>query len=288
MAGTMLLSYDVERIPGVNPPDEFSRQLLGYVVDEDATSQFVGAISPLLRELDAPCTLFITGMTLERYAELLQPLVDDPHLDLQQHSYSHVPFKTIVEERDDEAGTRVLRRAAPLEQVIEEVWKTQQLFAQKLGIACLGITCPFGHYRGLSDRPEILQLLHGFGLRYVRSFARTASDYQPLSVEVQPFWYDLQGLPEMLEIPIVGWHDVGWKMRHGWEKTDEYLSYLRSTVDAIADRDLVWSVLQHDWSSIQYDPELTVSRELIAYARNRGVELLSHTEFYKRKLELDR
>lgn len=281
----LLMSYDVERILGVNPPDDFAMKLVGHVFDKDITATFLERAYQTYSELNVPMTMFITGMTLEENVNRFDRFLGDSKFDIQQHSYSHVPFKTIVEERDDEAKTRVFREGATLERIEEEVDKTNQLFEKHLGIKCIGITCPFAYYRGLSDRPDVLRLLYKLGIRFLRSYGRNEKDYQPVFLDVQPFLYDLQGLPDMLEIPICAWHDVGWKTKYGWNNTGKFIEYLKTQIDLIAEKDLTWSFLQHDWSSMEDDRGMNITREVVAYAQEKGVELLTHSDFYYRMLE---
>ncbi len=282
---TLLLSFDVERIPGVNPPDDFSRRLLGYVVAEDLTRPFLEALAQVLHNEDAPATLFVAGMNLEHFADAFEPLAADEHFDLQQHAYSHQPFKCIAEERDDKARTRVLRLPLPPQGVFEDIIRAEAIFRRVLGRRPIGITAPFAYWRGLADAPSVLEILSDLGYRFVRSYGRTATDYQPLPVEqAQPFTYDLQGFPELMEIPITGWHDVGFKTRFGWTEPHKFADYVCSELDRLAGTDLVWSLLQHDWSSVQYDEDLTVTRRIIRHARDAGWTLLSHADFYAQHL----
>jgi len=276
----LLLSFDVERIPGVNPPDDFSRRLLGYVVDEDLTRGFLQALQAALAEEEAPATLFLAGMNLERFGDAYAPIAADLRFDLQQHAYSHEPFKVIAEERDDDARTRVFRPCLPPQAVFEDVLRAERVFREVIGRRPVGLTAPFGYWRGLADQPTVLETLRDLGYLFVRSYGRTATDYQPLPVEqAQPFLYDLQGFPELMEIPIAGWHDVGFKTRFGWGEPTGFLDHVCAELERLADRDVVWSLLQHDWSSVQYDEELTVTRGILRRARALGWELMSHAAF---------
>ncbi|MBC7287452.1 MAG: polysaccharide deacetylase family protein [Armatimonadetes bacterium] len=277
----LLLSFDVERIPGVNPPDDFSRRLLGYVVDEKVTVGFLQALRRVVHEEDAPVSLFIAGMNLETFADAYGPLLSDPHFDLQQHGYSHEPFKCIAEERDDEARTRVLRLPLQPQAIYEDVLRTELIFRKIIGRKPIGLTAPFAYWRGLADAPAVLEILADLGYAFVRSYGRTATDYQPLATEqAQPFIYDIQGFPQIMEIPITGWHDVGFKTRMGWDQPQRFADYVCAQLDRLAGSQLTWSLLQHDWSSVQYDAELSVTRRIIRHARKAGWELLSHSRFY--------
>ncbi len=276
----LLLSFDVERIPGVNPPDDFSRSLLGYVVDERLTETFLEALVEVLRSEAAPATLFVAGMNAEIFCDAYREIAGEELLDIQQHAYSHQPFKAIAEERDDEARTRVFRQPLPPQAVYEEVLRTGQILASITGKRPVGITAPFAYWRGLADCPAVLEILADLGYRYVRSYGRTATDYQPLETEVaQPFRYDIQGFDQLIEIPITGWHDVGFKTRFGWQRPELFADYVCTKLDELAGTDLVWSLLQHDWSSVQYDEELSVTRRIIRHARKAGWRLMSHSQY---------
>ena len=283
---TLLLSFDVERIPGVNPPDDFSRHLLGYVVAQDLTPAFLQALRQVLADEDAPATLFIAGMNLEHFSDAFAPLAADPHFDLQQHAYSHQPFKCIAEERDDEARTRVLRTPLPPQSIFEDIVRAETIFRRAIGRRPIGITAPFAYWRGLADAPAVLEILADLGYCFVRSYGRTPTDYQPLPIDqAQPFIYDLQGFPQLMEIPITGWHDVGFKTRFGWREPEKFADYVCSELDRLAGTDLVWSLLQHDWSSVQYDEGLSVTRRIIRHARAAGWTPMSHADFYRRYCE---
>ncbi len=283
---TLLLGFDVERIPGLNPPDDFSRRLLGYVVDESLTLGFLQALQRLLAEEAAVATLFIAGMNAECFPEAYRVLADDPHFDLQQHAYSHEPFKCIAEERDDEMQTRVFRPCLPSQAVFEDLLRGEQAVTSAVGCRPVGLTAPFAYWRGLGDQPLVLETLWDLGYRFVRSYGRTPTDYQPLPVDqAQPFRYELQGFSGLMEIPITGWHDVGFKTRFGWEEVARFADYVCGELDRLAGTDLVWSLLQHDWSSVQYDENLTVTRSILRRARALGWQVLSHTEFYSTHLD---
>ena len=111
---------------------------------------------------------------------------------------------------------------------------------------------------------------------------RACPDYQPVPFDITPFRYEIQGHPEIVEFPIHGWQDVHWKMVNGWEKTAEYLDFLKKTVDEVADEGLLWSYGTHDWSSIREDPEMKTIRGLIEYALERGLEIVDYRTYYER------
>ena len=55
------------------------------------------------------------------------------------------------------------------------------------------------------------------------------------------------------------------------------------TLDDIARRDLVWSYVQHDWSSIRGDPSMSLTEGLLRGAQERGVEIVHYADYYERR-----
>jgi hypothetical protein len=100
--------------------------------------------------------LFVVGQTLERWLPQFQDIAGDPLFDIQQHTYSHQLLKTVYIE--DGRSVRVVPGVST-EETREEVRKTSMILAEHLGVLCIGLTGPWCYYRGLRDRPDILQVL---------------------------------------------------------------------------------------------------------------------------------
>ena len=256
--------------------------LIGYDVEAQPdslwpTAQFLSTMQALHEGLDVPATLFIVGQTLEANVEALRPLVDHPLFDLQQHTYSHLLLKTVVMD----SGTGVeLMEGGSLAQIAQEVTKTQRLFRELLGVECIGLTGPYGYYRGLQDRPDILRVLYAAGIRFTRTDARNGSDWQPVPLDRQPYWYDLQGV-EILEFPIQGYQDVYRRRACGWKDLDCYFQGLQGEIEEVAERDLILDYCQHDWSSIREDPEMSLTRRIIRYAQGQGIQFGLYREVWQ-------
>jgi len=261
---TLLIGYDVE---DQNP-------------DSKATEHFLKTASKIHRELNAPCTLFICGRTLENNVDAFKKIKAEygDLFDLQQHTYSHVLLKTVFQE--NEHG-KTMFRGGTLEQIREEVRKPTKLLKEHLDVDCIGLTGPYCYYRGLSDRPDILEIIYEIGIRFTRTYARNERDWQPVSFDVQPYWYDTQGFDDVLECPVQGWQDCILRDEIGWGNHDGYLNELKKNLDYIAKHDLVWGYAQHDWSSIREDLDMSITRGMIEYAQSLGVEIKSYLEFYK-------
>lgn len=259
--------------------------LIGYDVEcpperADETGHFLKQAYRVHTELGAPCTLFVMGKTLESNVGDFQRLRGERLFDFQQHTYSHILLKTVVIEHP--TGEVQVVKGGSLEQIREEVDRTNRLLLRYLAVTCLGITGPWGYYRGLSDRPDVLEILHNLGMRFTRTYARNKKDYQPVALKVQPFWYEPQGLPDILEIPVNGWQDVYLRGKYGWKDTQKYLDHVKKDIDYVSDHDLTYSLAQHDWTSILEDPEMTIVQGIIQYAQGKGLEIMSYNEYYER------
>jgi peptidoglycan/xylan/chitin deacetylase (PgdA/CDA1 family) len=257
--GILLIGYDVEAIG----PDE--------------TVEFLRKARAIHRRENAPATFFPTGLTLETVADEFRELAQDPLFDIETHTYTHERLKPLLEQRPD--GERFLP-AADADTLERSVRRSQAAALGLTGRSSIGMTAPFGAYRGLADRPDLLALLERSGIRFVRSYGRNAQDWQPVPFEAQPFWYALQGFPGMLEIPIQGWQDVLWRESHGWHDIAGYRRILDEELATVADRNLVWSYCAHDWGSLRSDPDLELIRHLLSEARRRGVALATHRQFF--------
>lgn len=268
--GTLLIGYDVERIPGRVPGEKW----VGQPVPENATDLFLDAVLKIHREVGVPATIFILGCKIERHLPQLEACLASGLFEIAQHTHEHFPLKTVLEESPD----KVYLPGLPFDRIEEQLARPVELLRRHLGVHCHGITAPYSYYRGLADRPDILQLVARHGMSYVRSYGRNSHDYFPLGWDVQPFRYTRQGFPELLEIPMQGWIDAQWRREHGWQNWAAYHEYLRAQVDHVAATGCCWSHCQHDWTSIFYDETLAWTRQFLEYASER---LTLQTHFQK-------
>lgn len=259
--GTLLIGYDVESSG-----------------DPSTVRRFLEKAGKVHSDLSAPCTFFLVGKVVEgNWQELAELRQSWDLFNYEQHTYSHMLLKTVC--IDDGEKITLVKGGSP-EEIEREISRTNQILSERLGVQCWGLTGPWGYYRGLCDRPDLLEILNRNGIRFLRTYARDERDFQPVSFEIQPFWYRPQGFPDMLELGIHGWQDVYWRSINGWENTKGYLDLLKDTVDMVARRGLVWSYGSHDWSSIKADPEMSVMRGFIEYAKDSGLRTLNYRSFY--------
>jgi peptidoglycan/xylan/chitin deacetylase (PgdA/CDA1 family) len=260
--GTFLIGYDVE-----------------WRGDDEVTPHFLAQARALHNRLGVPATLFIVGQTLERWIPQFQAIAEDPLFDLQQHTYSHQLLKTV--HIDDGTAIRVVRGVSP-DEIRQEVRTTTDLLRATLGVECIGLTGPWCYYRGLRDRPDILEILWQEGIRFTRTDGRNEHDWHPVSMDLQPYWYEHCGFPDILEIPIHAWHDCVIRAEVlGWDNLDGYVDSVRPYIHRAAAEDKVFSLCQHDWSSTRSDPEMTATQRILRCAQDAGLQCMTYRAYYE-------
>ncbi len=260
--------------------------LIGYNVESSDAARtgagegFLSAAAGVHRELQAPCTLFVRGQTMERHPDAFRRFRDEcgDLADLQQFTYSGVPLKTVCQVNHQ--GVKVFRGAS-LDRCREEVLRACEVTERILGTRPMGLAGPLGYYRGLSDRPDILEMLREAGIRFTRTYTRNARDWGPVSFETQPFWYGPQGFGEILEIPGQGWPDSLLKEAIGPSEIERYVTRVKKDLNYVAAKKLTWSCVLHDWACVLEDPQMTAARTILEYARELGFRFLTHRAYYE-------
>jgi peptidoglycan/xylan/chitin deacetylase (PgdA/CDA1 family) len=278
---TLLVGYDTEsaavgeglaRFIGPDVPQYRA------ALDADSCRRGVEIISKVHEDLDAPATFFLCGRTLLHALDAIEPLAASPLFDLQQHTYSHPVFRDVRYSAGGE-GVAVIPET-PAVALREELSFTRDLIRRYLGRECVGLRTPFGYYRGLRDRPDLLAIVEETGHSYVTSWGRNEAGENP-TPWVQPFLYAEEGHPDLLEIPFQFWLDGVWFDRHGYGEGERFRQTLVEAIDHIADHDLVYATAFHDWVAVEADEAGTGwIRGMLEHARTRGVEIMSYTDYW--------
>ncbi len=279
---TILIGYDTESAAvGEGLARFVGPDLPQYLpaLDPETTGRALETIARLHSEAEAPATLFLCGRTLVHSTCAIERAYATGLFDVQQHTYSHLLFRDVAYQPSP--TTSLVMPASPPAALREELAFTTQLIDRYLGSEVVGLRTPFGFYRGLRDRPDALGLLQEAGIHYVSSWLRNEENANP-TPWVQPFAYAEEGYPDILEIPAQFWLDAIWFDVHGWGEGGRFLAALRGAVDEVIERDLVFGVCFHDWTVLSADEEGTGwIGGLLAYARERDVEILSYTDFWR-------
>jgi peptidoglycan/xylan/chitin deacetylase (PgdA/CDA1 family) len=279
---TLLIGYDTEsaavgeglaRFIGPDVPQ------YRCALDPDTTRRGVAILKRLHEELEAPCTFFVCGRTLLHALDAIEPLAGSDLVDIQQHTYSHVVFRD-VRYRPVGGEVEAVIPETPAVAIREELAVTSELIRKYLGRECVGLRTPFGYYRGLRDRPDLLELVRETGHRYVTSWGRNEDNGNP-TPWVQPFAYAEEGFPDLLEIPFQFWLDGVWFDAHGYDQGRAFREALKGAIDEVVEQDLVFATAFHEWCAVAADEEGTGwIRGLLEYARDRGVEISTYTDYW--------
>jgi peptidoglycan/xylan/chitin deacetylase (PgdA/CDA1 family) len=267
-----------------------------FGIDVESASEsslaFVEHGGSLFSELNIPSSWFLTGTTLEKYPDVFKAL-DGGLADLQAHTYNHILLKTVLMQLPP--GVEVhnstdwfMYRGSSLEEIDADLTHCQQVFQDAMGRRATALTAPWCYYRGLGDRPDILEIVYKHGFRALRTFGRDEHDCQPVPVEWRPFFYKVQGFPDVLECFIHDYQDdFYWQAFVRPGENDTYQDHLRKVADRVAREDLTWSFCTHDhgWA----DPDrraakLAWIRPTLEYALELGIRFVTISQYYKERM----
>ena len=274
----LLLGFDTE---GVRAED--SKVDVDERIRESLSA--LSVITTILDEYQAPATFFILGRLLDWAGYEYGKVLDQPeNFDIESHVYSH----------------RVLRPGGvSLTELDDEVKRTKDLIQKFFGAEAIGVRAPGNYYKGLQGYPDRLKILWDNGVRFLGSDGEGPPEAPVPAPFTQPYWYEKEGFPRLLELPITGFQccyllqtigDLHWKDKVGFP-TGEILRELPRTVDEqilvrqkefqyAIDNDLVYSPGLHPWSIYRFDNNLACLRFLIQMANNNNVPIKSFKEYY--------
>jgi peptidoglycan/xylan/chitin deacetylase (PgdA/CDA1 family) len=280
--GTVLIGYDTESGAvgeGLVRFGDMTKGPYRHALDASSAATALELMAEVHGEVGVPGTLFVCGRTLVHALDAVQTADATGLFDVQQHTYSHLPFREI--RYAPESGASATIAETPGVALREELAFTSRLIRDHLGHECVGLRTPFGYYQGLRGRPDLLEHVRAAGLRYVSSWGRNEQGTNPTPLTVQPFTYADEGYPEILELPFQFWLDGIWFDEHGYDTGDAYRRALEAVVDTVAQRDIVFGACFHDWTLLAGD-ERRVGwlRGFLAYAKER-VEVMTYTDYWR-------
>jgi len=160
---TILVGYDTETAAVGEALSLFTESpnfpLYAKALDPETCREALELLTEVHADVGVPATLFVCGRTLLHALEPVRTAQATGLFDVQQHTFSHVPFKEIV--YSPEPGLVGTIPASPAPALAEELAFTSRLIRDHLGGECVGLRTPFGYYRGLRDRPDLLEIVRG-------------------------------------------------------------------------------------------------------------------------------
>ena len=280
---TILVGYDVESAAvGEGLARFLGPEVPQYLpaLEPDSCASGLDILSRIHTDVGVPGTFFLCGRTLLHSFDAVAAAHSTGLFDIQQHTYSHLPFKDIY--YSPQPGVEAVIAASPPVALREELAFTSRLIQEHFGHEVVGLRTPFGYHRGLRDRPDLLAILRETGIRYVTSWGRNEQNENPSPWETQPFAYEEEGYGDVLEIPFQFWLDAIWFDHHGWDNGAGFLEALKGAVDHVVANDLVYGVCFHDWVMVAANEERTGwVRGFLAYAKER-VEVTTYTDYWRR------
>lgn len=275
MAGTILFGIDVE------------------TANENAAG-FVEYAVPTFRELGIPVTWYVTGKTLERYPEAFQAVeAGDTPIEIQAHTYSHMLLKTVLVQVPEgqiihNSTDYFMQRGASNAEIDDDLGRCQAAFERVLGRRATALTGPWAYYRGLGDRPDLLEIVHRHGFHILRTFGRNERDGQPVPLEWAPFFYRVQGFPDTLEIFIHDYQDdFYWREFVKPGPDAKYVDHLKEVARRVAAEDRVWSLCSHDHGCATregFEQKGAWFREIVRYALGLGIRFMAVSPFYAERV----
>ena len=274
MSGTILVGIDVET--------------------NGASGENYARLGPgFLADLGVRGTWYVTGCILEKSGKLFLEAAKSGVVDIQIHTYDHLLLKSVLMKVP--AGLKIhgkgdwfYRPGGTVQQIEADLTRCQQVYQGLFGSPARGLTGPWGYYRGLGDRPDLLAIVQSLGIRFLRAFARNEFDGQPVPMEWQPYFYSLQGHPDILEVMIHDYQDdFYYAAFKGLADASTYPRHLREMADRVAENDLVWSLCSHDHGC--QTPEAFRTKtdwlaQTVRYARSIGIRFLTASEYYQERM----
>ena len=281
---TILVGYDTETAAVGEALSLFTESpnfpLYAMALDPETCREALELLTEVHADVGVPATLFVCGRTLLHALEPVRAAKASGLFDVQQHTFSHVPFKDIV--YSPGPGLVGTIAASPPEALLEELAFTSRLIRDHLGTEASGCEHPSATTAASATGPDLLEIVRAAGLRYITSWGRNEDNDNP-TPWVQPFAYAEEGYADILELPFQFWLDVVWFDQHGYDTGPACLEALKGAVDEVAERDLVYGACFHDWVAIASD-ERRVGwlRGFLRYAQERGVEVTTYTDYWRR------
>jgi len=267
-----------------------TRYVFAYDLESEICVTAASKIVDIHRSYDVPATFFVLGKVIESHGKDLKRILgDDGLFDIQSHTYSHRLFKD-SKMHGPGIGKRQLRK---------EVLLGKSLVEDLFGSECIGVRSGCGFYRGLQGEMEKLEVIWECGIRFISTDLRGPDDSIPSGLQ-QAYWYDLEGFPQLLELPGHGWHDnvlkrtepmlcltwppvMSWGIPSSPPKTPEEEAAVQKVwMEKATSLDLDYlSLVYHPHSIYHMSTDCRTIRLLIEAVRELGMQTTTYAGLYE-------
>lgn len=182
-----------------------TRYIAAYDTESPACLPACRKIVAVHKRLQMPATFFITGTTLQANAKEYKDLFSDPLFEVASHTWSHKLLR----------DHPLCGRAVSPDQQKQEIVKSKELIESVFERPCIGLRPAVGFDNAFKGAPDLLQLVHDAGYRYVSSLLWGPDCSMPALIEA-PFPYTADGFPDLWELPGHGWHENLLKDNNRW------------------------------------------------------------------------
>ncbi len=244
------------------------------------------------KRFQMPATFFIVGKVLDANSSEYRKLLDDPLFEIASHTYSH----------------RMLRDnpfcgpAVSAEDKRIEIFKGKEIVERVFERPCIGLRPGCAFDNALKGAGDVLSLVKEAGFKYVSSLAWGPDFSLPAPLN-QPFSYEEDGYPELMELPAHGWHEnllknnnkMGPKRITLWPPEmpeaipTKYITTPKEEFDinkifidkAVKSNMKFVSLIWHPWSLDSFDPEMKMLDLTFTYIRKMGLKESTYADLFK-------
>ncbi|HZL91843.1 MAG TPA: polysaccharide deacetylase family protein [Pirellulaceae bacterium] len=243
---------------------------------DEATKEYSLKAARLVKKAGGVIHFFCVGRVLEQPdVEWLKELAKEGH-PIGNHTYDHVNVKATKAEETQFRFQRapwLVRGKTALEVIRENIRVTTESLEQRCGVKVSGFRTPGGFNNGLSDRPDLQELLLDLGFTWVSSkypaHATVKAGERPgdevfasilkAQEAAQPFRYD-SGL---VEIPMSPISDVTAFRAQKWT-LQEFTKAIRMAIDWTVEKKMAFTLLAHPSCLVVEDPDIACNQLLAA------------------------
>ena len=230
----------------------------------------VRAVASVHLEQKVPATFFLVAKMVTLAGSELRQILDNSLFEVQSHSFTH-PNLINLDDRGDKKA------------LCFELHDSKKLIEDTFGKSVTGLTAPGGYTQGFVGHPRILAIMQEAGYKYVRSVGAGPSHTVPAPFN-EPFWYSVDGFPDLLETPSHGWHDnilTGQPARTHWppllpwllpatvpqDAQGVYDAYVPGIEYCLQTGFLYFLPIFHPWSIYRIDKKARQIELLVKHAR---------------------